>query len=101
MGLTTPEITQYLLMGGAAIGLLASLWGVLKGARAGLRTDLRAIVREENQPIHETQNHHGESIVRIETEQAGIKKTVGFLLQRTAGLEAKTFDRPPILEEDV
>lgn len=101
MSLTTPEITQYLLMAGAAIGLLGGLWGVLKGARAGLRSDLRAIVREENQPLHQTQTSHGERISNLEAEHSAMKRTQGFLLQRSAGLEAKVFDRPPILEEDI
>ena len=100
MELTTPELTQNLLLAGAVISFSVTALGALWRLRAGIRNDLRAIVQDEMTPVIATQGDHSERLDSHQRRLNDSDRQISFLRERTAGLESAVFKRPPITEED-
>lgn len=105
-------LTTSVLMGGL-------LWGAVKFLL--LKNEARHILTEKHvdERIDLSERRMTESLTALHRELAEhvaddaklhdvatserkeIKRDVGFLQQRTAGLEAAVFKRPPLLDEDI
>jgi hypothetical protein len=100
LSLDTPTLTQFFQLGGAALGFFLLIAGALWRIGKGIRSDIRSTVTELIKPIAEAQESHAS---RLEMHMLHLQRhdaAIGFIRERTAGLESAVFKRPPITEEE-
>jgi len=95
----TPTLTQFFQLAGAALGFFLLIAGALWRIGKGIRTDIRSTVTELVKPIADAQ---ADQSSRLELHMLHLQshdRALGFLRERTAGLESAVFRRPPITDE--
>ena len=100
LALDAPTLTQFFQLAAAALGFFVLISTVLWRIGKGIRSDVRNTVTELVKPIADAQENHGSRIELHMLHLQSHDRAIGFLRERTAGLESAVFKRPPITEEE-
>jgi len=101
MQIDTPQLTQILQLFVVALTFASIVGGLLWKASNKIDANTRQTVKDEIKPLADGHANHSARLERHASTLRRHTRSITFLKERTAGLEAKTYDRAPITEADI